>query len=347
MTVALTAGSRGIANIPLLLRAAVDAVRARGGQPVIIPSMGSHGGGTPEGQLDLLRGLGVTEESVGARIVSTLDTVLLGTTAEGIPVYGSSDAAAADGIVVIGRVKPHTDFKGPLESGLAKMMVIGLGKHRGALTAHTSARQYGLAHLIPTMAAGLLEAEKALQLQAKELLGRIPYSALDLLIVDEIGKNISGAGMDTNVIGHAASDPYGPARPSISVRRIFARSLTEQSHGNAAGLPLADVVHRRLEAAIDRDVTYINMLTSSSRGRLAFLPPVASSDRQGIGWRSAQRGDRAHQEYARTQHLLGLSSPAPANGSQSHARSAAGPRSDGLRRCGRPGAVLSYYTRRT
>ncbi len=315
MRVALTAGSRGIVNIPLLLRAAVDAVRDRGGEPIILPAMGSHGGGTPEGQVEVLRSLGVTEESVGAPIISSLDTIQLGTTPEGIPVFGSTDAARADGIVVIGRVKPHTDFKGPLESGLAKMMVIGLGKHRAALTAHGYARQYGLAHVIPAMARvvlkesrilgcvailengreetarlvglpakGLLEAEEELQREAKELLGRIPYPALDLLIVDEVGKNISGAGMDTNVIGRVSLNASGSAKQLIDVRRIFARSLTEQSHGNAAGLPLADVVHRRLEAAIDRDITFTNMLTSSSRGRLSFLPPVAPSDRQGIAW---------------------------------------------------------------
>jgi hypothetical protein len=277
--------------------------------------MGSHGGGTSEGQLEVLRALGVTEDSVGAPIISSLETIQLGTTPEGIPVYGSTDAARADGIVVIGRVKPHTDFKGPLESGLSKMMVIGLGKHRGALTAHSYARQYGLGHVIPVMArvvleksrilggvailengreetarlvglpvSGLLEAEEDLQRQAKEWLGRIPYQALDVLIVDEVGKNISGAGMDTNVIGRVGPGPNGPVKQLIDVRRIFARSLTEQSHGNAAGLPLADVVHQRLEAAIDRDITYTNMLTSSGRGRLAFLPPVATSDRQGIAW---------------------------------------------------------------
>jgi hypothetical protein len=315
MSVAITAGSRGIVNIPVLLRAAVAAVRDRGGVPVILPTMGSHGGGTPEGQVEVLRSLGVTEESVGAPIISSLETILLGTTPAGIPVYGSTDAAHADGILVIGRVKPHTDFKGPLESGLAKMMVIGLGKHRGAITAHGYARQYGLAHVIPAMArvvleksrilgcvailengreetahlvglpiTGLLEAEEELQRQAKELLGRIPYPALDLLIVDEVGKNISGAGMDTNVIGRVSAGPNGTVKQLIDVRRIFARSLTEQSHGNAAGLPLADVVHRRLEEAIDRDITYTNMLTSSSRGRLSFLPPVAPSDRQGIAW---------------------------------------------------------------
>jgi hypothetical protein len=314
MRIALTAGSRGIANIPTILRAAVATVRDTGAEPVIMPTMGSHGGATPEGQIEVLRSLGVTQESVGAPIISSLETVQLGETPEGIPVYGSRDAAAADGIVVIARVKPHTDFRGPIESGLAKMMVIGLGKHRGAMTAHSQARVYGLAHVIPAMAKvvlqqskilgavavlengrdetariagvpaqGMLEAEEPLQREAKALLGRIPYPALDLLIVDEMGKNISGAGMDTNVIGRVPGGPQGPVDQLIDVRRIFARGLTEQTHGNAVGTGLADVVHRRLEEAMDRRLTYVNALTSGWLA-CAFLPLVAQSDREGIAW---------------------------------------------------------------
>jgi len=162
MKIVLTAGSRGIANIPTILRAAAAAVRDTGAEPVILPTMGSHGGATPEGQIDVLRSLGVTEESVGAPIISSLETIQLGETPEGIPVYGAKDAAEADGIVVIGRVKPHTDFRGPLESGMAKMMVIGLGKHRGAMTAHSQSRVYGLRHVIPAMARVVLERSKIL-----------------------------------------------------------------------------------------------------------------------------------------------------------------------------------------
>ncbi len=314
MTIALTAGSRGIANIPVLLQAAAAAVRDAGAKPIILPTMGSHGGATPEGQIDVLRSLGVTEQSVGAPIVSSLETIQLGETPEGIPVYGSSDAAAADGIIVIGRVKPHTDFRGPIESGLSKMMVIGLGKHRGALTAHSQGRIYGLAHVIPAMARvvleksnilgavavlengrdetarlvglpakGLLEAEEILQREAKELLGRIPYAKLDLLVVDEIGKNISGAGMDTNVVGRVPAGPNGPVQQLIDVRRIFARGLTEETHGNASGCGLADIVHHRLEEAMDRRFTYINALTSGWLA-CAFLPLVATSDREGLAW---------------------------------------------------------------
>ncbi|GAC1402992.1 MAG: lactate racemase domain-containing protein [Chloroflexota bacterium] len=312
--IVLTAGSRGIANIPVILRAAVDTIRDRGAEAVVLPTMGSHGGATPQGQIDVLRSLGVTEESVGAPIVSSLETIELGQTPEGIPVYGSSDAAAADGIVVIGRVKPHTDFRGPLESGLAKMMVIGLGKHRGALTAHSQGRVYGLSHVIPAMARvvlrtsrilggvaimengrdetaavrgvpadGLLEAEEDLQRQAKDLLGRLPYTTLDLLVVDEIGKNISGAGMDTNVVGRVPNGPHGTVTQLIEVRRMFARGLSEQTHGNAVGVGLADVVHRRLEEGMDRRLTYVNALTSGWL-ECAKLPLVAESDREGIAW---------------------------------------------------------------
>jgi len=314
MKIVITAGSRGIANIPVILRAAVDAVRARGGAPTVLPTMGSHGGATPEGQIEVLRSLGVTEQSVGAPIVSSLETIQLGQTPQGIPVYGSTDAAAADGIVVIGRVKPHTDFRGPLESGLAKMMVIGLGKHRGALTAHSQGRVYGLAEVIPAMARvvlaqsrilgavailengrdetarvvglkreGLLEAEEGLQREAKVMLGRIPYSPVDLLIVDEIGKNISGAGMDTNVVGRVPSGPHGTVQQLSEVRRIYARRLTEATHGNAVGVGLADVVHQRLELEMDRRLTYVNALTSGWL-ECAKVPLVASSDREGIAW---------------------------------------------------------------
>jgi hypothetical protein len=314
MKIVLTAGSRGIANIPTILRAAVAAVRDTGADPLILPTMGSHGGATPEGQIGVLRALGVTEESVGAPIVSSLETVQLGETPEGIPVYGAKDAAAADGIVVIGRVKPHTDFRGPVESGLAKMMVIGLGKHLGALTAHSQSRVYGLRHVIPAMARvvlekskilgavailengrdqtarvvgvprqGMLEAEEPLQREAKQLLGRVPYPTVDLLIVDEIGKNISGAGMDTNVVGRVPAGPDGPVDQLIDVRRIFARGLTEQTHGNAVGTGLADVVHRRLEEGMDRHLTYVNALTSGWLA-CAYLPLVAQSDREGIAW---------------------------------------------------------------
>lgn len=312
--IVVTAGSRGIANISAIVRATVAAVKAAGASAVVLPTMGSHGGATPEGQREVLQTLGITEESVGASIISSLTVAEIGRTPEGIPVYQAEDALAADGIIVVGRVKPHTDFRGPIESGLMKMMVIGLGKHRGALTAHTYSRTYGLAHVIPAMArvvlanskvlggiaimenaadetarivgvpaAGLEERERALQHDAKDLLGRVPLASLDLLIIDEMGKNISGAGMDTNVIGRVPSFGGQPVPQNIDVRRVYCRGLTDETHGNATGVGLADFVSRRLAESIDWEFTYTNALTSGWLSA-ASLPVVCESDRQAVSW---------------------------------------------------------------
>ncbi|MCL0103856.1 lactate racemase domain-containing protein, partial [Dehalococcoidia bacterium] len=257
MRIAVTAGSRGIANNVLILSTVVSELKKIGAQPFLIPCMGSHGGATSEGQLDVLKSLGVTEESVGCPIISQMDVVELSRTPEGFPVYIDKVAAGADGIVVINRVKPHTEYTGDLESGLMKMMAIGLGKHKGALTVHTYALQCGYQVAVPSIAREILrsapilfglaiventydetmrivavepalfeETERELLKEAKDFLPRLPIDKLDVLIVGEMGKEISGVGMDTNVIGRVMV--FGEPEPeSPRITRIVALDLTE------------------------------------------------------------------------------------------------------------------------
>lgn len=308
--IAITAGSRGIANIALIMRAIVDAVKAAGGEPLIVPAMGSHGGATAEGQRELVAGYGITEENMGAPILSSMDTVLLAQTDNGIPCYMDRCAAEADGVILCGRVKPHTDFKGPIESGLMKMLVIGLGKHAQAETIHSYGAR-GLREHMPRVARRLLATGKVLgglaivedaydqtahvewlgpstmEQREQELLkmaaaemARLPLDDIDLLIVDQMGKNISGTGMDTNVIGRLRiQGEADPERPEI--RYILACSLTEASHGNALGIGLADLTTQRLVDRIDCRVMNENVVTTSFIARGA-VPITLPNDRIAI-----------------------------------------------------------------
>jgi hypothetical protein len=310
--IAIGAGSRGISNIAPIVAAAVDAVRERGYEPFVVPAMGSHGGATAAGQRDQLAALGITESAVGCEIRATMDVELLGTTDAGIPVVADANAVAADGILPINRVKPHTDFQGPVESGLSKMLVIGLGKQRGAKIAHNRAVESSLSEIIPTIARRLLEAlpvvggvaivedqrdqtaviegvppsgfldrERDLLERAYDLLPTIPFEHLDVLIVDHLGKDVSGAGMDTNVIGRL---PYGigePAPATPTIKRIYVRDITPESHGNAAGIGLADFAHRRIVETLDYPSTAINAL-SANTPRAIRIPTLVDSDRAGV-----------------------------------------------------------------
>lgn len=310
-TVALTAGSRGIANIPIILRAVADHLKSLGAKPFVVPAMGSHGGGTTEGQVQIINSYGITEESVGAPIRASMEVVELGLTTEGIPVYLDKQAAQADHIAVIGRVKPHTGYHGPIESGLLKMMMIGLGKHVGALAYHSILLERGYDEVVRSVCrhmlknapialglgivenaydeTALLEAtlpadfektEERLLVQAKNWLGRLPYHQADLLIVDEIGKNISGSGMDTNVVGRKRAfrgQPPSPEQPSM--RLIFVRGLTEKTHGNATGLGLADFTTTRLTREMNYRATVINCLTAGYPEG-AFIPVHFETDRE-------------------------------------------------------------------
>ena len=308
--VAIAVGSRGIANLPLIVHETVAWVKTQGGEPFLVPAMGSHGGATADGQRAVLEGYGVTEAAVGAPIVSAMDVVELPRGEVEVPVYFDKQAAAADGVIVINRIKPHTSFRGPYKSGLMKMLAVGLGKHAGAKAIH----QLGVAGLrdaMPRIACQILRHGKILlgigivengydetmlvraipgaQIPDKEpeLLARatdampsLPVDELDILIVDEIGKNISGTGMDTNIIGRLKI--YGQPEPeNPRIRIIVVRDLSAASHGNAYGVGLADIITRRLFAKIDFPATYANIVTTGffERGK---VPLIADTDRDAL-----------------------------------------------------------------
>jgi hypothetical protein len=309
-SVALTAGSRGIANIALALRTTVQFLRDLGAQPFLVPAMGSHGGGTAEGQKEVLHSYGITEAYVGAPIRASMEVVSLGSTSEGFPVVLDRHASQADHIGVVGRVKPHTSYHGPIESGLLKMMMIGLGKHQGAINYHRilldepydkvvrsvsrliRARapiRFGLALVEnaydQTAAVRAVRPEdfepeeEQLLVLARNWLPRLPFQEGDLLIVDEMGKNISGSGMDTNVVGRKRAFRAAPPADQPLMRFIFVRELTEKSHGNAAGIGLADFTTTRLVRSMNYAATVINCLTSGYPDG-ANLPVHLDTDRE-------------------------------------------------------------------
>ncbi|HSL94903.1 MAG TPA: DUF362 domain-containing protein, partial [Thermoleophilia bacterium] len=289
---ALTAGSRGIRDLAPILRTVATYVRSAGGEPFLVPCMGSHGGATADGQAEVLASLGVTEETVGAPVVSSMDVVTAGESRFGTPVWVARDLAEADAVVVVNRVKPHTDFRGPVESGLVKMLVIGAGKHRGAAEAHRVALRHGFPAVLEeyarlalarlpviggvavienqrdeTAELGVLAAEhlftreRELLERARRLTLSLPFDEIDCLVVDEMGKDISGAGLDTNVIGRMNSR-CGAAAERPRITRIVVRDLTAASHGNAIGIGMADFTTTRLLAAVDREATAVNCITS-------------------------------------------------------------------------------------
>jgi hypothetical protein len=308
--VALAVGSRGIVNIDRIVRATVDHVRALRAEPFIFPAMGSHGGGTAAGQEQVLARFGITEATMGCPVRATMDVVPVGT-ALGLPVWLDAHAAHADAIGIINRVKPHTGFAGGLGSGLFKMMTIGMGKHRGAVQAHRANIRHGYEAMITALgremlrvapiAFGLgvvengydetalvqaflpgdLEAgERELLVQARAWMPRLPFEQVDLLIVDEMGKDISGSGMDTNVIGRHTTffeKPFTTPRVTF----IVVCDLTPNSYGSAVGIGNADFTTRRLADKIDWEPTYINSLTACSPAG-SKLPPVLDTDREAI-----------------------------------------------------------------
>ncbi|MBE9375209.1 hypothetical protein IQ251_12220 [Saccharopolyspora sp. HNM0983] len=307
--IAVAVGSRGVARIDEVTAELVAALVARGAKPFVVPAMGSHGGGTADGQRQVLADYGVTEESVRAPVVSSMDTVVIAHLPDGTPVHFDAEAAAADGVVVVNRVKPHTDFKGEHESGLAKMLAIGLGKHEGATTLHSHG--FGaFPHLIPAAAQaaldnapvefgvavvenayediaelelvpaqGMLEREAELLVRAKQLLPRLLFPRIDVLVVDEIGKDISGAGMDPNITGRAPVTGDGFA--DVAISQIVVLGLTERTHGNACGLGIADVTTQRCLDGIDFGSFYTNSLTSGVAVS-AKIPMALADDRQAI-----------------------------------------------------------------
>ncbi|WP_251328455.1 lactate racemase domain-containing protein [Haloplanus pelagicus] len=310
-TVAVGLGSRGIHDIVPVARAVVDGLRDRGFEPVAVPAMGSHGGATAEGQRETLAGIGLTEDALGCPIDARMDTTVLGESAVGAPVPFSTAALEADGIIVVNRVKAHTNFTGRFESGLTKMTTIGLGKQAGAEAAHEHALDEGY---VPVIEAGfevirdaaplvggiaivenfhdrtaaiegvpadaLPDAEEPLKAAADEYMPTLPYDDIDVLVVDRIGKDISGAGMDTNVTGrYRVLNTDDPETPAID--RIVVRGLTEATHGNGNGLGVADLTTRRVVDELDLDQVYTNALTSNSL-RKAKLPVVLPDDERAV-----------------------------------------------------------------
>ncbi|MEZ6055221.1 MAG: lactate racemase domain-containing protein [Planctomycetaceae bacterium] len=311
-TVAITVGSRGISNIAEITRAIVQWVKEIGGIPFIVPAMGSHGGGTAEGQRGVIEGYGVTEAYVGCEIRSSMETVVVDQTPQGFPVHFDRHAWEARHVIVAGRIKPHTRFVGPIESGLHKMMLIGLGKHEGAKIYHRAIQDHSFSDIIHAVAhvvlercrvlcgiamvenaldeTALIEAvrperfferEQALLTQARLWLPQLPFRDCDLLIVDEIGKDISGTGMDTNVVGRKYNDHEATAHDDTNCRRIFVRGLTEKTHGNATGLGLAEFTNRRTVDAMDVEITKVNCVTAGHPTG-AMIPIWYETDREAI-----------------------------------------------------------------
>ncbi|PAK39365.1 lactate racemase domain-containing protein [Peribacillus simplex] len=288
--VAIAVGSRGVADLPTLVRETVAAVKEAGGIPFIVPAMGSHGGATAEGQIDVLLQLGISEEAIGAPIRSSMEVIKLGELPNGLPVYIDKLAFESDKIIVINRIKPHTAFRGPVESGLMKMITIGLGKQKGAEAAHAYSFKYMAEH-VPEMAKvslskapiifGLASIENAydkpakivavpaedlevvepgLLLEAKSLMPKIHFDSMDVLIVNELGKDISGDGMDPNITGNFAT-PYATGGPDV--KRTVVLGLTEKTHGNANGIGMADMTTKAVMNEIKWEKGYANALTST------------------------------------------------------------------------------------
>ena len=335
--VAIGVGSRGIANIDVIVRGVVRYWLDHGMAPFIFPAMGSHGAATPEGQADVLAHFGITEQSIGCPIVSRLEVVSLGRTEDEIEVFMDAAAHAADGVMIVGRVKWHTTFSGRLESGLMKMMAIGLGKFAGAQKYHAHGQRFGLEHVIRSAGRRVLESGRMIgglailedahhhtaRLDAvpadclerrdeqnlalvKTWMPKLPCDA-DVLIVDEMGKNISGTGMDAKVVNRGPDGEYNPWPGLPSVRRIFVRALHSESYGNAMGIGMADMTTERLVRAIDWDATRVNALSAGIPSRIR-LPAHFDADRDCLEWVSATVGkmDPADVTYCWIRNTLEL-----------------------------------------
>ncbi len=308
--IAIGVGSRGISNLAVIVRAVVDYWKSAGMRPFIFPAMGSHGGATAEGQAGVLAHFGITEATMDCPIVSSLDVVQLGKSADGIATSMDRSAFESDGVMLIGRVKWHTDFSGKIESGLYKMMAIGLGKLDGAQRYHTYGHKIGMERVILSVGRNVLASGKILGglailedayhhtahlaavpvevMEEKEVellelvkswMGRIPVPEFDILIMDQIGKNISGAGMDTKVVNRSMYGNYNAWGTGPNIERVFVRDLSEMSYGNAVGFGLSDIVTDRLVSKIDWKVTLVNSLTASTPNSIR-TPIHFPSDRE-------------------------------------------------------------------
>ena len=308
MNIAITAGSRGVANVAIITKAIVDFVKSKNANPFVVPAMGSHGGATADGQKDILASYNVTEETMGCPIKSSMDTVLLGTSEYGKPVYLDKNAYDSDGIIVSCRIKPHNAFRGPYESGICKMMVVGLGKQRGAESVHSDGLG-NMARNLPANAKVILDKapillalavienaydetsrfsavhrddiladEPALLKEAASKMPKIRVEEGDVLIVDEIGKNFSGNGVDPNIAG-TFSTQY--ASGGVKVQRTCFLNLTECSYGNALGTGLANVITKKIFDNMDLQKIYPNCMTSTVL-KPAEIPLIMATDKEAI-----------------------------------------------------------------
>jgi Lactate racemase N-terminal domain len=324
--IAITAGSRGISGIAGIVKAAVDAVRSLGFDPFVVAAMGSHGGGTEEGQRGLLAELSITERALGCPIQAEMDTVVLGTNSFGLPIHFDRNAYNADGIILLNRIKPHTSFSGQYESGLLKMLSVGLGKRQGAAQVHKLGLP-GLRKLVPEVGAKLLElapvalgvailenameqtarivavepedilaVEPRLLEEARLLMARLPFDQIDVLVVGEIGKNYSGTGLDPNVIGRQRVETM-PDLPRPVITRLAVLDLSTETKGNALGIGLADLTTDRLVRGIDPTPMHVNSLTSNFLTR-ARVPLSLATDQDVVAasldtcWRVDRRDAR-------------------------------------------------------
>ena len=309
-SVAITAGSRGIANIHLIIKSIVDHLKQLGAEPFIVPAMGSHGGGTAEGQQKIIESYGMTEQFCGCPIRASMETVQVCNAVEGFPVHFDKHAYSADHVVVCGRVKPHTGFVGDIESGLMKMMLIGLGKHTGAKIYHRAIKDYSFGQIVRSVAREVLakcrivagvaivengydetariaavapadfeEREKELLKLAKQWMPRLPFETADIVLIDEIGKNISGSGLDTNVLGRKYLDHAAREDEYPKVRNLVVRDLTYETHGNATGIGLAEFALDRAVEKMDVHVTRTNCLTGGAATG-AMIPVHYATDRE-------------------------------------------------------------------
>lgn len=337
-TVGVTAGSRGITEIQTILEAIVDRLKEYGLDPFILAAMGSHGGATADGQRELLAGIGITEETMGCEIRSSMAVEKIAEDGEGRPIFVSEDALDADAVLLANRIKLHTDFvDGDVESGLCKMTVIGLGKQRGAEEAHKAAMESSFREVLPKWtpvivdrtpvvggigivenadeepaiiegvpAEDMVEREEELFERSKTLFSYLPVESLDLLVIDEIGKEISGTGMDTNIVGRMLiqGEPE-PTTPEIT--RIFVRRLTEKTDGNGLGIGLADFVHERAVEELDLTTTYINAITGAEPER-ARLPMIVPTDTTAVSLAYSTVGvsDPADMRIARVRNTLDI-----------------------------------------
>ena len=312
--VGITVGSRGVANLTAIVEVLIAAVRQAGGEPFILPAMGSHGAGTAEGQLAMLESLGISQQTMGVPVLAGAESSQIGTTPQGIPVYVNDIVLSAqlDKIILFNRVKEHTEFEGEIESGIHKICAIGIGNPRGALTVHQYALDFGyektisevgayiINHLPVAFAVATVEnyyhqtahcqamlpdeiaaGEKKLLQLAKTSLGKLPFDKIDVLIVDEMGKNISGAGMDTNVIGRI--HVFGQKEPEKPViKRIVVLDVTAESHGMATGIGLADFTTKKLVDQLDLWASYFNCITAQAPEK-GKIPIYFATEQESIG----------------------------------------------------------------